>query len=95
MPQNPTTIATRSSDGKVLVTDMKTKHILTMMGHTSGGGGLDWSKLDEGLLASGSGNRCVCIWKIESPNPQIVLENHPCEITVVILMIYKIGCLME
>ena len=82
MPQNRTTAAVKSVDGKVLVMDSKTGKAQSLMGLSSGGGGLAWSTMDEGLLASGSGDRRICIWKLEFNQPQVVFSNHPCEITV-------------
>ena len=84
MPQNPNIVAAKFIDGKVLLMDTKTNQAQSLMGLTSGGGGLAWSNVDEGLLASGSGDRRICIWKIESPQPQIVFDNHPCEVIVVL-----------
>ena len=84
MPHNPSTVAAKSIDGKVLVMNTKTNQAQSLMGLTSGGGGLDWSDMDEGLIACGSGDHRICIWKIESPQPQLVFDNHPCDVTVIL-----------
>ena len=47
MPHNPSTVAAKSIDGKVLVMNTKTNQAQSLMGLTSGGGGLDWSDMDE------------------------------------------------
>ena len=84
MPHNPSTVAAKSIDGKVLVMNTKTNQAQSLMGLTSGGGGLDWSDMDEGLIACGSGDHRICIWKIQSPQPQLVFDNHPCDVTVIL-----------
>nr|GEV79155.1 WD-40 repeat-containing protein MSI1 [Tanacetum cinerariifolium] len=33
-----------------------------LIGHTSGGFGLSWSKVNEGLLLSGSNDSRICLW---------------------------------
>lgn len=84
MPHNPSTVAAKSIDGKVLVMNTKTNQAQSLMGLTSGGGGLDWSDMDEGLIACGSGDHRICIWKIGVSSASARFDNHPCDVTVIL-----------
>jgi len=78
LPQNPCVIATKTSEGDVLIFDY-TKHPsmpitsdapcqpdLRLVGHTAEGYGLSWSPLKQGHLVSSSDDRTICLWDIRS-----------------------------
>lgn len=75
MPQNPCVIATKGVTGDVLIFDY-TKHPsqpaddavctpeLRLASKPDEGYGLSWNPLNQGLLASTSGNKTVMIWDV-------------------------------
>lgn len=74
-PQNPDIIATLSVDGKVLIFD-RTKHSMMptgtpnpqieLIGHKEEGFGLNWNPHEEGCLASGSEDKTVLLWDLNT-----------------------------
>lgn len=76
MPQNPMLVATKTISGDVFIFDI-TKHPsiprdsfcnpnYICKGHSKEGYGLSWSSLREGYLASGSDDKKVCVWDLQS-----------------------------
>eukprot|EP01026_Neomeris_dumetosa_P055998 TRINITY_DN5112_c0_g1_i1.p1 TRINITY_DN5112_c0_g1~~TRINITY_DN5112_c0_g1_i1.p1 ORF type:complete len:391 (+),score=56.73 TRINITY_DN5112_c0_g1_i1:42-1214(+) len=68
-PLNNKLVATKTVDSEVLVFNTTfesgSKHIIKLIGHDrSEGFGIDWNKVDDGLIASGSYDKKVCIWRI-------------------------------
>ncbi|CBK23593.2 uncharacterized protein [Blastocystis hominis] len=74
MPQNPAIVATKTSSGIVNIFDTQTfpalppsesiHKTLELTGHEAEGYGLDWSRLQNGYLASGSDDCKICCWDI-------------------------------
>eukprot|EP00826_Nyctotherus_ovalis_P066781 TRINITY_DN9909_c0_g2_i1.p1 TRINITY_DN9909_c0_g2~~TRINITY_DN9909_c0_g2_i1.p1 ORF type:complete len:301 (-),score=58.37 TRINITY_DN9909_c0_g2_i1:20-922(-) len=78
MPQQPNIIASQVFNGEIHIFDyfkhpMKAEskaHIkpeLKLVGYTEQGGGLSWSPIDRGSLASGSQDRKVSVWDVKDP----------------------------
>lgn len=72
-PQAPFIIATKTTSSEVHLFDSRnhpTKYPVggtsnpdvRLIGHTSDGFGLSWSKVNEGLLLSGSNDSRICLW---------------------------------
>ena len=80
MPQNPVIVASKSASG--IVNIFNTSHFpsiptsneviktMTLSGHDNEGYGLEWSKLERGLLASGSDDTRICCWRIDDGTSQ-------------------------
>ncbi|KAL5577609.1 hypothetical protein UlMin_019308 [Ulmus minor] len=67
MPQNSNVIATKSVKPEVYLFDISkhpTEPDLKLMGHTTEGFGLSWSKFKHGHLLSGSFDGHICLWDI-------------------------------
>lgn len=91
MPQNPSVIATKSSNSDTYIFDY-TKHPSqprpdgkcipekVLKGHSLEGFGLDWNPIVEGLLLSSSKDGLVCSWDIRSDSTTIeplnTFKNH-------------------
>ncbi|KAH8888888.1 WD40 repeat-like protein [Thozetella sp. PMI_491] len=89
-PQNPDVIATLAVDGRVLVFD-RTKHSMIptgtpspqieLIGHTQEGFGLHWNPHEAGRLATGSEDRTVLLWDLNTASegklkPSRTYKNH-------------------
>jgi histone-binding protein RBBP4 len=85
MPQNPFIIATKTVSAEVYVFDYS-KHPskppqdggcnpdLRLRGHNTEGYGLSWSPFKHGHLLSGSDDAQICLWDINAPAKNKVLE---------------------
>lgn len=107
MPQNPSIVASKTTSGLVNIfntslypaipTSNEVFKTMTLSGHTDEGYGLAWSKLETGLLASGSDDCRICCWNIEqkpsdnsSLPPLIEYNDRNCIIEV----FFTIDCLV-
>eukprot|EP00252_Welwitschia_mirabilis_P023960 TRINITY_DN6926_c0_g1_i1.p1 TRINITY_DN6926_c0_g1~~TRINITY_DN6926_c0_g1_i1.p1 ORF type:complete len:429 (+),score=97.16 TRINITY_DN6926_c0_g1_i1:23-1309(+) len=85
MPQKPSLIGTKTVSSDVYVFDCE-KHPsepadamacnpdLILKGHTDEGYGLSWSPMKEGYLLSGSHDKVICLWDINSSCENKILE---------------------
>ena len=68
MPQNPSIIATKSSENYVKLVkvevDGSSALICHLQGHEVGGWSLSWNTVDAGKLASGADDFTVCYWDL-------------------------------
>ena len=97
MPQNPQILASKTATGPVNIfntsqfpsipssTEVVKTAVLT--GHTNEGYGLEWSKLQKGLLCSGSDDCVICVWQVDencgnSIAPSISYRDRECVIEV-------------
>lgn len=91
MPQinKSSIIATKTTSGEIHIfdykkhpkkpADMQVRPEMKLMGHTKEGFGLNWSKLREGYLISGSDDHRICVWDINKTdgNPLLkTIEEH-------------------
>lgn len=90
MPQKDKTniIASKTTSGEIHIfdynkhplkpIDMQVNPEMKLTGHTKEGFGLNWSKLKEGYLLSGSDDHRICIWDITKGNttPLKTIEEH-------------------
>ena len=98
MPQNPSIVASKTAVGVINIfntslfpatpTSTEVIKTMTLTGHDKEGYGLEWSKLQKGLLASGSDDTRICCWQVDaaagvsSLSPLISYADRPCIIEV-------------
>lgn len=93
MPQNPSIVATTSSSSIINIFDtqrfpsLPTSKTITktleLTGHDAEGYGLDWSRLQNGYLASGSNDCKICCWDIRGSTTPLRTYTRSCVIEVV------------